>query len=256
MDTVKQQIRHAWDHGAESYDGRWGHGIKTPTEHLAWTALLRRLLPAKQARVLDVGCGPGVLSLLIAELGHQVTGLDISPRMLEVAARRAHERGMHLELVEGDAEAPDLPDGAFDVVITRHVLWTLPEPERAVRAWAALTLPGGSVIAIDGLWSAGGWATPVLTRVGRAVAAVRRSTPEGEHGYPAGTYDILPLRDLRATEPARNVFLRAGLTDVRAEELNSLDRIERRAMPVEERLQAHYRRYLVEGHRASGPASS
>lgn len=256
MDAVKQQIRHAWDHGAESYDGRWGHGIKTPSEHRGWTALLRRLLPAEPARVLDVGCGPGVLSLLVAELGHQVTGLDIAPRMLEVAARRAHDHGAHLELVEGDAEAPDLPAGAFDVVISRHVLWTLPEPERAVRAWAVLMPPGGRVVAIDGLWSAGGWATPAFTRVGRAVAALRRNTPEGEHGYPSGAYDILPLRDLHTTEPARNVFLRAGLTDVHAEELNSIDRIERRAMPMEERLQAHYRRYLVEGRRTPGPASS
>jgi 2-polyprenyl-3-methyl-5-hydroxy-6-metoxy-1,4-benzoquinol methylase len=89
MDSVKQQIRHAWDHDAESYDGRWSHGIKTPPEHRAWTALLRRLLPSEGMRVLDVGCGPGVLSLIIAELGHEVTGLAIAPRMLEVAARRA-----------------------------------------------------------------------------------------------------------------------------------------------------------------------
>lgn len=156
---------------------------------------------------------------------------------------------MHLKLVEGDAEAPNLAAESFDVVISRHVLWTLPEPECAVQAWAALTPPSGAVIAIDGLWTAGGWTAQVLTRAGRAIATVRRSAPEGEHGYPVDAYDILPLRDLRTTEPARNVFLRAGLGDVHAEELSSIDRIERRAMPVEERLQAHYRRYLVAGRR-------
>lgn len=256
MDALKQQIRHAWDDGADGYDDRWGHGIKTPAEQRAWTSLLTRLLPEPGMRVLDVGCGPGVLSVLAASLGHHVTGLDLAPRMLDVARLRARQRGVELTLVEGDAETPELPEASFDAVLSRHVLWTLPEPERAVTAWARLLRPGQPVLAIDGLWSAGGWAGRAQTRAGQLLASARRSAPEAEHGYPHEAYDLLPLRDVTTTRPASNAFRRAGLVDVCDEELDGIDRIERAAMPLEHRLQSHYRRYLVTGHRPRTTAAS
>ncbi|MGH3600650.1 MAG: class I SAM-dependent methyltransferase [Pseudonocardiaceae bacterium] len=148
-------IRRTWDATADTYDGIWGHGLKTELETKAWSALLARLFPPDEPiSIIDVGCGTGVVSLLLAELGHDVIGLDLSSEMLRVCQSAGDARGLtNLRLVVGDAEC--LPDGIgpVDAIISRHVLWTLPRPEAAVRSWAKLTKPGGRVASLDGLWS-------------------------------------------------------------------------------------------------------
>ncbi|WP_258348526.1 class I SAM-dependent methyltransferase [Saccharopolyspora gregorii] len=104
------------------------------------------------ARVLDSGCGTGFLARILAADGHRVTGQDASPGMLAVAAERAAADGLAVDWLTGVAEEP--PAGPFDVVVTRNVLWTLPEPQRAVNAWARVLRPGGLLLISDGRWDA------------------------------------------------------------------------------------------------------
>jgi ubiquinone/menaquinone biosynthesis C-methylase UbiE len=89
------------------------------------------------------------LSLLLHELGHDVTGLDVSPRMLERARQKA---GWGVRFVMGDAARPDLPPGSFDVVLCRHVLWALPDPGAALASWARLLALGGILCVVEGVW--------------------------------------------------------------------------------------------------------
>lgn len=249
-DGLKSAMTAAWDHGAARYDSNWGHGLQTTVEREAWTALLDRLVPPSPVlRILDVGTGTGFFALLLSELGHDVTGLDLSECMLSVARSKAEEQGLSPTFLLGDADSPP-PLGQFDLVVARHVLWTLPRPEAAVRAWAGLVCPGGRVMAVDGMWGSDRLLDRALATAGRALGQLQSGGHDGDHTFPSAAQGRLPLRHVRSMEPARNVFVRAELTEVLAEELTWIDEIERSVMPLAQRLEHRHRRYLLEGRRA------
>lgn len=72
------QSRQFWDSAASTFDNEIDHGLIGPAR-AAWTQVLRAVLPLEHAAILDAGCGTGSLSIVLAELGHTVTGIDISP---------------------------------------------------------------------------------------------------------------------------------------------------------------------------------
>jgi SAM-dependent methyltransferase len=92
------------------------------------------------------------MSVLAAELGHQVSGIDLSGEMVQRAKAKAAPFGAAVEVHQGDASNPPLQRGAFDVVLARHILWTLPDPTAALRRWAALLRPGGRMVLVEGRW--------------------------------------------------------------------------------------------------------
>jgi 2-polyprenyl-6-hydroxyphenyl methylase/3-demethylubiquinone-9 3-methyltransferase len=97
-------------------------------------------------RVLDVGCGGGILSEGMAARGALVTGIDLSDRPLGVARLHLHESGLKVDYRKTSAEAlaEEMP-AAFDVVTCMEMLEHVPDPASVVRACATLTKPGGSV---------------------------------------------------------------------------------------------------------------
>ncbi|MEV6117201.1 class I SAM-dependent methyltransferase [Streptomyces sp. NPDC052109] len=139
-----------WDAEARAFDDQPDHGLRDPRTRAAWAARLRSWLPGGPADVLDLGCGTGSLSLLAAEQGHRVTGVDSSPAMVERA--RAKLAGWHAVVLHGEAAAPPVGEQRFDVVLVRHVLWALPEPHRALRRWRDLLRPGGRFVLVEGVW--------------------------------------------------------------------------------------------------------
>lgn len=97
-------------------------------------------------RVLDVGCGKGAVLTRAGEAvgaSGRVVGLDIAPRM--VAAAREATAGLPVEVRVGDAEDPQLDGMTFDVVTSSLVLFFLPDPGRALRAWRELLVDGGRI---------------------------------------------------------------------------------------------------------------
>ncbi|MEU5182611.1 class I SAM-dependent methyltransferase [Streptomyces longwoodensis] len=139
-----------WDAAAAAFDDEPDHGLRDPGVRAAWADRLRAWLPGRPADVLDLGCGTGSLSLLAAEQGHRVTGVDSSARMLGLA--RAKLAGRDAVFLRGDAAAPPVGERRFDVVLVRHVLWTLPDPARVLRHWRALLRPGGRFVLVEGVW--------------------------------------------------------------------------------------------------------
>ncbi len=139
-----------WEAAAAAFDDEPDHGLRDPRIRHAWDTRLRSWLPPRAGHVLDLGCGTGSLSLLAAEQGHRVTGVDLAPAM--VALAREKLAGRDAEFLVGDAAAPPVGDLRFDTVLVRHVLWTLPRPGRALRHWWSLLRPGGRLVLVEGVW--------------------------------------------------------------------------------------------------------
>jgi 2-polyprenyl-6-hydroxyphenyl methylase/3-demethylubiquinone-9 3-methyltransferase len=94
------------------------------------------------ARVLDVGCGGGLLCEALARAGATVTGIDLAPGMIDVARLHAAEQG--LDITYNVVSAEDV-SGGFDVVTCMEMLEHVPDPERMTATLATLVKPGGSV---------------------------------------------------------------------------------------------------------------
>lgn len=148
---MSEQTPQVWDAGAAGFDDEPDHGLADPSTRAAWRALLLGVLPPVPARVADLGCGTGTLSLLLAEEGYAVDGVDFSPEMV----RRARAKVPGATFQVGDAAVPGLEPAAYDVVLSRHVLWALPDPVTAFGRWVELLAPGGRVVLVEGRWGTG-----------------------------------------------------------------------------------------------------
>jgi ubiquinone/menaquinone biosynthesis C-methylase UbiE len=219
---AQARITAFWDTSGDTYDAQPGHGLHAEAERAAWLDALRELFPAPPADVLDVGCGTGFLALLLAELGHRVTGVDLSEGMLAAARAKAAGFAALPAFAVGDAIAPPLPDGSFDAVTNRHLLWTLTDPARAFANWYRLLRPGGRLVVIDGLW----W-------MGRP-AAEEPEEWEQEH-YTAEVQASLPLMHAQSMDPIVALAEAAGFTEVRITGLAEIERIEQANDPTRER---------------------
>jgi SAM-dependent methyltransferase len=91
--------------------------------------------------------------LRFSELGHIVTGIDLSPRMIDRARRKAEEAGLQIDFNVGDAGELEWADESFSLVVARHVIWNLPHPERALAEWLRVLRPGGRLVLIEGKWA-------------------------------------------------------------------------------------------------------
>ncbi|TLY51412.1 MAG: bifunctional 2-polyprenyl-6-hydroxyphenol methylase/3-demethylubiquinol 3-O-methyltransferase UbiG [Gammaproteobacteria bacterium] len=98
----------------------------------------------KGARVLDVGCGGGILSEALATAGADVTGIDLAPRVLEVARLHLHESNHQIDYREISVEAlaAEMP-AAFDAISCMEMLEHVPDPGSVVQSCATLLKPGG-----------------------------------------------------------------------------------------------------------------
>lgn len=178
-DDTHRRLRDFWDTDARTYDDSAGHAVADPVEAATWRALMARVLPPAPARVLDVGAGTGAMSLLAAALGHRVTALDLSAGMLERLRAKAADRGLDVEIVNAPADEP--PPGPFDVVMERHVLWTLPDPPKALAALRSVA-PGGRLVSFEGMWGQSGLAHQARRRAGKMVRQALRM-PDDHHRH-------------------------------------------------------------------------
>jgi 2-polyprenyl-3-methyl-5-hydroxy-6-metoxy-1,4-benzoquinol methylase len=167
--------QHQWDREAATLDEEPDHGLRDPIVRQAWMDLLEELLPplATGTSALDIGCGTGSLSLVLGELGYSVTGIDFSAEMLTIARNKALKANLPITFEQQDANDLLLLDTEFDVILCRHVLWSLPEPAHTLVQWERLLKPGGQLVLIEGFWYTGvglhaqtlaGMLPPVLER--------------------------------------------------------------------------------------------
>jgi ubiquinone/menaquinone biosynthesis C-methylase UbiE len=231
---VKQQVAAHWDRRAPSFDDDFGHSIRTPAERTAWDRILDLVLGNRQAGdALDVGCGTGFLTFELAARGHRVIGVDFAPSMLAEARRKAAERAISIRFEHGDAEQLGFASRSFDLVITRHVLWTLPHPEAAIDEWIRVLRPGGRLVIVDSKLDAS--AAPPSSENARASAEY------------AAVGDQLPFLTGRSREEIETLLEAHHLANVGSDPLLDLVAAQEQRMVEEGREQRTRRRYVVWG---------
>lgn len=223
---IERTIREFRDRDAETYDRSPAHALTHPVEAAAWRAVLRRHLPEPSASILEAGAGTGAVTVLLAELGHRVTALDVSEAMLDRARRKV--TGFDVEFVVAPADRP--PAGPFDAVVERNMLWTNPDPMGTLGAWRAAVRPGGPLLLLEGLHDRG-----AIHQVREWVAAAVRRTmgiAEGHHDqYDREVLGALPLAGVASPAPFVDAVHRAGWSAVRLERLRDVEWARRMAPP-------------------------
>jgi ubiquinone/menaquinone biosynthesis C-methylase UbiE len=168
--SLRDEIRDFWSARAATFDESVGHEIFSEAERRGWHRLIRKHLGEGGGRAaLDLASGTGVISHLMHDMGFRVTGADWSEPMLAMARAKAAKRKADIRFVMRDAENTMEPRGAYDVIINRHLVWTLVDPKAAFAEWLALLKPGGKLLIIDGNMGKPSW-------VGRATAMLARVT--------------------------------------------------------------------------------
>jgi len=235
LDPVKQQVAAHWDRRAAHFDEDFGHSIKTAAERAAWDRILDLVVPAGRALdALDVGCGTGFLSLELAGRGHRVVGVDLAPTMLELAGRKAKAQALAVRFETADAENLPYPAGSFDLVISRHVLWTLPHPQAAIDDWLRVLRPGGRLAIIDG------------AQYNDASAPPQRENARTSTEY-AAVGDQLPFYGGRPRDEIEALLRTKGLSSIGSDPLEDLVDAQVQRMVAEGQEPRRRHRYVAWG---------
>lgn len=217
--ALQERLDDYWSGRAADYHAHQVSGPRAALDRALWSQVFgTRLGDAADATdVLDVGTGSGYLANLLAADGFRVTGIDHAPGMVDAAVAAAHPSATFRL---GDAHAPDVADRSVDAVVSRYVLWTLPDPVAAAVAWRRALRPGGVVVAVDASWFPDG-----------VDPSMKVPSADGEDAF-VQTYDPATLAALplgtAGTSAFAKVFRAAGFDSVTVEELPEVAELDQR----------------------------
>ncbi len=138
FEEIKQRQRHMWTIGDYAAIAEMIEGASTAAVEAAGVE--------SGMDVLDVATGTGNAALIAARRGATATGLDLTPKLLEIAAERAREAGVEVELIEGDAEDLPFADGSFDRVTSVFGVMFAPNQQKAADEMRRVCRPGGRIV--------------------------------------------------------------------------------------------------------------
>lgn len=162
LESDTEIIVEYWDERAKSYSShvreelggsyycRWEETIRNSCLPLIDDALREERVP----RALDIGCGPGFFSIVLAEIGFSVDAIDSSSEMLAQAQENLSRAGFSdkVNFTRSDALSLPFEDNTFNFVIMRNVTWLMPDLKAAYKEWRRVLAPGGKLLCFDANW--------------------------------------------------------------------------------------------------------
>lgn len=148
-----ENIQKYWDMRSETYSRQ--NREELMTEQKKWMNKIQPRLPQNtNLRILDIGCGPGFFSIMMAQHGYRVTGIDYSDQMLMHAKKNAKDTipdiADSIIFRQMDAQNLEFEDDSFDVILSRNLTWDLEHPVKAYQEWLRVLRPGGKILNFDG----------------------------------------------------------------------------------------------------------
>ena len=204
-EQLKDENEAYWTNRASGYSEVNKDELRTQ-QKAVWTCELTEQIETafpevapENLRVLDMGCGPGFFSIILARAGYRVTAADYTPAMLDEARTNARNEGVEqaIDFCRMDAENLEVASDTFDVVVSRNLTWNLPHPERAYAEWLRVLKPGGLLLNYDANW----YAHLYDAELRRAYEADRQATQDaGIKDEYVGT-DIDAMEDIARQMP-------------------------------------------------------
>lgn len=237
--SLKDEIREYWSARSETFDHSAGHGMRTDKEVEEWARLLRMHFGDTPVQnVLELASGTGQVTSVLLSMGLRVSGIDLCEPMIAKATEKHKGANGRVKFYLGDAENTMMGDGEFDAVVSRHLVWTLLDPEAAFKDWIRVLKPGGVVVVIDGDWVSGleHW----TARLKRFIVDVWDKLDGTKPHYDRDAHESIVSRvyfnkGLRL-ERAMEMLGEAGFTDMRHNKLGSIWREQCKAMTLKERI--------------------
>ena len=134
-----------WKAAAEGYD-EWITNDFQDQYEVNWNILTKYIDPT--LRVLDVGCGPGDLSIRISQQCHEVWGVDVTPEMIQIAEKKVALEPANVNFEQADACDLPFENHCFDTVMSVNALQTMIQPEMALKEMNRVLKPGGELLLI------------------------------------------------------------------------------------------------------------
>ncbi len=245
-EEIKAAITESWDSTSGMYDSCPGHQIGTKSEEEAWMNELRHEIPKPPLKVLDVGCGTGAMGLLYARMGYDVSGVDLSEAMMNQARMKAIRDNLAIDLKKGDAENLPYPDESFDLIVNRHLLWTLPHPEVALYEWSRVLKKGGTLLIIDGVWDDKRFSTQCKRCLSEFLTSIFENSDSHRRTYNKNLRKALPHDGGVSQDTMRRYLENTGFSEVTFRDLMYIRDLQRERMPWYRKITAGKSYYILQ----------
>lgn len=149
MASLSSRVENYWSKRAQDFNTVRRNELENEISN-RWLEVFHHYLPAnKTLNILDIGTGTGYFAILLSREGHSVTGIDLTEAMIEEARITAKDYHVSPTFIQMDAQSTSFNDNAFDVIVTRNLTWTLPDPQTAYKEWYRILKKGGLLLNFD-----------------------------------------------------------------------------------------------------------
>ena len=176
-------------------------------------------------KILDVGCGTGVVAITAARAGAQVSGVDLTPELLERARDNALVANVEINLREGDVEALPFDDAMFDVVVSQFGHMFAPRPNVAIAQMLRVLKPGGTIAFAT-------WPPELLIGSSFRLVASYMPPPPAQVAPPPQWGDVAVVRERLGSAVRDILFDRACMLFPALSVASYRDQLERTAGPM------------------------
>ncbi len=142
--AAQQNMKKYWQKRSETF------GFPDDSQVQEFREVIKKYIPEAPQKVLDIGTGTGIMAAAAAGLGHNVTAVDLCSNMLEEASANLAAYGLSAAFVCSPADELPFADETFDVIISRNLLWALPDPDAALSSWGRVLKKNGILLYWDG----------------------------------------------------------------------------------------------------------